>query len=91
MTNSGYMLPEDITPEQWKIIHANYIKGGEVLDTHVDAMRRHLEEGGCTGPWCSGPEVNKLFDLLSPQQKDILLQQAVYRLAFMEARIEAEV
>lgn len=91
MTDSSYIDPENITPEQWKVIHANYVKGGEVLDSHVVAMRLHIEEGGCTGPWCSGPEVNKMFDLLTSQQRDILLQQAVYRLAFLEARVEAEV
>ena len=77
--------PEALTAQEWKLVHHNYVRGAEVLDELVRLLAAHIEEGGCTGPWCEPPEFAQVMNRLTSGQQQIVAHQAMYRLAMLEA------
>lgn len=82
---------KDVTSEEWEIVHYNYIKSAECLDEGVDMIVEHLEQDeDCSGPWCAPGSLIPWFDQFDEGQKTILLHQAMYRLAMLEAKIDGK-
>lgn len=80
--------PESLTAEEWHLVHQNYVRGAEALDALVRLLADHIDEGGCTGPWCEPPEFAQMLNRLTSGQQQIVAHQAMYRLAMLEAGLE---
>lgn len=84
----AYKHVEEVTPDEWQIVHYNYMKSAEALDEGVDMIVQHLEQDDdCSGPWCAPKPLVPWMDQFCEGQKTILLHQAMYRLAMLEAKI----
>jgi hypothetical protein len=85
----SFVPPEDITEQEWQVVHANFLRAAYELDELVDLLKGHLEatEGSCSGPWCAPAPMIQRIEIYNNHQLAILLHQAIYRLGLLEAKV----
>ena len=87
-----YVSVDELSEDEWNMVHSNFLRGAQELDLLIDAMKRHFEaaNGNCSGPWCAPPEMIMQMEDYSIQQLALLLHQAVYRLGIQDAEVKID-